>query len=329
MERHSRLTYERLVNTFIRLQGAIKVHFPDSQHRERASDLQSTIDDALNLAHDGMSGAYVISPVELKRQVEAKIQEIHERHDAIEEHDNVPSTSDVNTAAGPSAAASNPHPSLGGNSSLTRNAPVLRRTSRTLNKGKENATPSAVPAQPLVPKKPSAVVKTTITKRPTSKRYTTYPPPPESPLSDADERRAAAAALLGLCTQPSPVLSFGTPYTPPSSTTVSADKGKKRARSDFEDQESPDSTRAQDPTTEASSPPAPKRRMLAPATYAPIPEIKANSTAQEAFVLGVQYAVEQLQGCVPPEGAGLAAGLQRSVVEALGGGRRKDFWAVV
>lgn len=307
MDRRGRLTYERLSNSLERIQGAVKNQFSEPKDRERAQDLQRVINDALAAARAGMSGAAMAPPVQLKREVEARIVEVHERWNEVCEQreyaaegfqkiDKIGSSS--LDGVGASMGASLPRTSAPG------------RTARSRESGKENVTPPAAHAPKDAAKKISAVKKTPITKRATTKKpsstagvkkrpltrtirsKSTAPPIPTAtqlPADDAD-CRAAAAALVGLSEQSisAPLVTAAPPST---SVLIPPIHGKKRTHAVYaEAPESPCSPNQAHP----SDSPAPKRRLLTPAAYAPVPQLEPRIGAQRAFGLGVEYAVQHL-----------------------------------
>ncbi|KAF2627166.1 hypothetical protein BU25DRAFT_458963 [Macroventuria anomochaeta] len=303
MGRHGRLTHERLVTSLERLHGAVGVQFPDSKDFERAQNLQRVIKNALTAARAGMSGASAATPVQLKREVEARIVEIHERHNEIDEQEEHANKDTANSALHSSAANIN-HPSL--NPSMWNNA-APRRTPCTPDSGKENTTPPAAPSQHPATRKSSAVKKTTITKRvPSSKpstiagikkrpsRTTRTKPAAQLPITtpllatDEEDRRAAAAALLGLA-EHSPDSSF---IARSSSSDITPSTGGKRARCVYEDDVIFNDTNHSQEF--ASSSPVQKRRVLGPGVYAPVPRLSEGVGVKQGFAMGVDYALQQL-----------------------------------
>ncbi|KAF1350592.1 hypothetical protein EJ07DRAFT_184050 [Lizonia empirigonia] len=310
MDRRGRLTYERLSNSLERIQGAAKVQFSEPKDRERAQDLQRVINDALAAARAGMSGAAMAPPVQLKREVEARIVEVHERWNEVCEQREYAAEGVQKIHKIGSSSLNGVEASMGAS---LRKTSAPGRTARSPESGKENVTPPAAYAPQDTAKKISAVKKTLITKRATTKKpsstagvkkrpltrtirsKSTAPPIPTATLLSADdaECRAAAAALLGLSEQ-----SSSTPFltAAPSSTSVLIPPiyGKKHTHAVYaEAPQSPCSPNQFHP----SSSPAPKRRLIAPAAYAPVPQLEPRIGAQRAFVLGVEYAVQHLCPC--------------------------------
>ena len=329
MARHGRLTHERLVVSLERLHGAVEAQFPELKDIQRAQDIQRVIKDALTAARAGMSGASVASPVQLKREVEARIVGVHERHNELEERDDSSNSSAVELFS-----TSGRHTSLPTSQQKT---PAPRRTRHTLERGKENTTPTAPSQQPFLPKL-SAIKKTTITKRATSskpsttagnkKRHsrntrnkpTTQPPAATPlPISDEADRRAAAAALLDLA-EHSPETSFASAASLSSDATSSSgatpSTGGKRARDVYENNGTSNHTNHFPEC--ASSSPAQKRYILAPGTYAPTPRLDAGMSVQQGFMMGVEYAVQQLSGHEGFQREEVAEDLRRWVGSELG-----------
>ena len=79
----SKLTYDRLIT---KLEGSIKnlpEQFPGRKNASRAEAIQAILQDALNTARAGASGAAdILSPGKLKRKIAADIQAAHESIDA-------------------------------------------------------------------------------------------------------------------------------------------------------------------------------------------------------------------------------------------------------
>ncbi|KAF3003705.1 hypothetical protein E8E13_009032 [Curvularia kusanoi] len=80
MDRAGRLTYERLIVRLERLAVTLPATFRLLQEDECVNDLQAAIKTALDDARAGTRGVPIPSPVDLKRTLEAHIQEIHARH---------------------------------------------------------------------------------------------------------------------------------------------------------------------------------------------------------------------------------------------------------
>lgn len=305
MERRSRLTYERLAHSLERLHSAVDAQFPDPEDTERVQDLRRVINDTLTTARAGMSGATAESPVQLKRELEAHIVDIHERHSTTNGYD------DQRKAGIKSIrpTSSNEHPSL---SPSTQKTHASRRISHKPEGGKENAKPAITLSNHPLTKTLSAVKKTTITKRPSSKptgtdsvkkrsfRTTRNKTKPLTPAiapftaTDEDDRRAAAAALLGLAdhSPETSFTSFTTATTSTPSVVVPSTSGRKRARVVYEDDVA--SSQYALFQEHISSSPPPKRHMLEEGTYASVPRLIGGLSAKRAFMRGVEYAVQLL-----------------------------------
>ncbi|KAF1923867.1 uncharacterized protein M421DRAFT_9304 [Didymella exigua CBS 183.55] len=311
MERCGRLTYERLINSLGQLYGAVGAQLPDLKDAGRVQDLQQVISDALTTARTGMRGALVASPAQLKRKVKAQIADIHERHDTIDEAE-AHAQDDTRATFSSSTATGNANPSL------SQQTPASKRTRGVRDSSKENAVPPAAPSPEPTSRRLSAIRKTTITKRVTSTkspttagikkrptRTTRSKAAPQNvtatplPFTEEDDRRAAASALLVL-SEHSPETSFA-PFTSPlSGTTPSTASSKKRTHSIYEDNtSSPYTPPSQD--LPRSSPP-PKRHILAPARYAPVPVLAHGLSVPEAFALGVEYVVQHFSSSEGAEG---------------------------
>ena len=305
MERRSRLTYERLVHSLERLHSAVDAQFPDPEDTERVQDLRRVINDTLTTARAGMSGATAESPVQLKRELEAHIVEIHERHSNTNGCDDQIKAGIEDLRS----ASSNKHTSL---NPSTQKTYVSGRTSYSPEGGKENAKPAVTPSNHSLTKTLSAVKKTTIIKRPNSKptgtdsvkkrsfRTTRNKTKPLTPAiasftaTDEDDRRAAAAALLGLA-EHSPetsFTSFTTATTSSPSVVVPSTSGRKRARDVYEDDVASSQHTLFDEYV--SSSPPPKRHMLEEGTCASVPRLIGGLSAKKAFMRGVEYAVQHL-----------------------------------
>ena len=305
MERRSRLTYERLVHSLERLHSAVDAQFPDPEDTERVQDLRRVINDTLTTARAGISGATAESPVQLKRDLEARIVEIHERHSTANGCDDQIKVGIKNLRPTSSNKHTSPNPS-------TQKTHASRRNSYSPEGGKENAKPAITPSNHPLTKTLSAVKKTTIIKRPSSKptgtdsvkkrsfrttRNKTKPLTPAiapSTATDEDNRRAAAAALLGLA-EHSPetsFTSFTTATTSSPSVVVPSTSVRKRARVVYEDEVASSQDALYDGYV-SSSPPL-KRHMLKEGTYASVPRLVGGLSAKRAFVRGVEYAVQHL-----------------------------------
>ncbi|KAJ4332752.1 hypothetical protein N0V95_009578, partial [Ascochyta clinopodiicola] len=266
MDRRGRLTYERLRNSLSRLHAVIETQFPHLKDRARVQELQRVIEDALTSARAGMSGAERLSPIQMKREVEARIVDVHERYSDIEEREECGRAAAVCVESGDTNASA---------FDFAVQDVAQKSPSRcSPDGGKENATPRTSAPHGLSVKKtsavkPSAVRKTTITKRPTaanrkppptpvvrnnkpSSTRSTKPPPPPNP-EEADHR-AAAAALLGL----SEKSHFHSAATP-TSTTSTLPRGTKRAYSVYQDEE--DTPPVNDLPTALSAPTLKQRKI--------------------------------------------------------------------
>lgn len=287
MDRSGRLSYARLVASLERLSASVSVKFPQAKDTGRARDLQQAIKDTLADAHAGAQGAPIAPPVQLKRKLEARIAAIHNQHDSS------PTDADPATS--------------------------MRAPS---NSEKENSTPPTVPTC-AVPRRVSAVKKTTITARPTrsttgagvKKRASRSKPPIQakhltrSTASDEADRQAAAEALLELAS--SPYTSFSSSvsssftsshssqifFTP--STGSGSDSLKRKRDTDTSD-DIPSTLDTGSQTTaphhhhanNADSSPAAKKRMLFMPPYAPLPSLAVATSAHQSFALGIGYAVQ-------------------------------------
>ena len=312
MERRGRLTYERLINRLERLHGAVETQFSKHKDIERVQDLQRTITDALAAARAGRSGAVVESPVQLKRDVEARIVEVHERYSEIDGQDNYASE------------ASNKHTSL----STTKKISAPGRISCSPEGSKENTSPPPVLFQHPPIKKLSAVRKTAIIKRTNSKpstavgvkKHSARPncnKPALHPATDEADRHAAAAALLGLAEHsPEKLFTSTTVATSSSSVLTPSTGGKKRTRFAYEGKM--DSSEHVASQEYVSSSLTPKRRILEQSKYAPISELNEGLGVKEAFLRGVEYAVQQLGIRQGSEGQEAEEGLIAWVCGELG-----------
>lgn len=340
MERRGRLTYERLLKSLERLQGAIETQFLERKDSGRVKDLHRVINDALATARAGMSGTAIASPVQLKRHVEARIVEVHERHnntDEREEHTAATFDPDINCEHVAPVIA---HELKTPPSHMSQENSCLVRTLRSPNSGKENTAPTVAPTCSTSMKKPCAVKKTAIAKRTTNKRPSTAgikkrastrtnrskPKVPLStnsslPATDEADRRAAAAALLGLSEQ-SPNKTFITAPIPSSSDIVPRIKGKKRAHSVYRDDASPaELARSQDQARSqlyTSNSPALKQATLMPSAYAPIPTLDLSLNLQQSFLLGVEYAIQHVSTHSSSSEGDVAARLSEFVMRELG-----------
>jgi hypothetical protein len=232
----------------------------------------------------------------LKREVEARIVEIHERYSEINEQDNY--ANEVN----------NKHTSQ----STTKKIPAPGRTSYSPEGSKENSSPPPAPFRhPPIKKLPAvrktATIKRTISKPSTAASVKKRPARPTrnkpafqsataTPLAATDEvdRHAAAAALLGLAEHSPETMftSFTAVATSSSSDLTPSTGGKKSTRSMYEDKmESSKHVASQE---YVSSSPTPKRRILRQGSYAPVSKLDEGMGVNEAFVRGVEYAVQQL-----------------------------------
>ena len=271
-----------------------------------------------------MRGAPGASPVQLKRELEACIEEIHSR-----------SEMDALTKSSTLVSSADSHNHASSRSATRKDSAPRRARGSSDSSGKENASP---PAAPSPARKLSAVRKTPITKR-TATRAGVKPHPsrsarskptlqtaaaPPLPATDEADRRAAAAALLGLA-EHSPETSFtsfassGSVFTPSS--------GEKRTREVYEDEHPPFAAR---PFPDRSgSPASPKRCGSARGTFVPVPRLDECVDVQRAFSMGVEYAVRHL--CPSPGLAGaelqawVAAGLGLQSVQQLDGSLNEDF----
>lgn len=323
-ERRGRLTYERLINSLERLHGAVGAQFPDLKDAGRAQDLQRAITDVHTTARAGISGAFVASPAQLKQEIKAHVTQIHERHDAIDEAEGHAQDDAQIRALSSSAASGNLNPSL----ALSEQTPALKRARGTRDSNKENAASPATPCFQPPARKLSAVRKTTITKRATSSKspitagikkrpsrstrsklavhdLTVTP----QPSTDEADRRAAAAALLGLA-EHSPETSF-TSFTSSSRGITPPTAGRKRTHRVYEDD-----TSFQHPTQSqgyVGSSPLPKKHVLASGTYAPVPVFDEEMSVQQAFLMGIEYAVRHLASSGDSEGEELRAWAEKQL----------------
>lgn len=340
MERRGRLTYERLVKSLERLQGAIDAQFLEQEDSGRVTDLHHVINDALLAARAGMGGTAIASPVQLKRHVEARIVEVHERHNSTEEREEHTATASNTDRNCEHMAPLTAHDLKTSPNYVAQENSRLVRTSRSPDSGKENAVPAAAPTRNTSMKKPCAVKKTAIAKRATSKRPSTAsikkrastrtnrskPKVPLSiasslPATDEADRRAAAAALLGLSEQ-SPNKPLVTAPTPSSSDMTSRTKGKKRAHSVYRDGISPAKlAQSQDqipPQLHESSSPVLEQATLMPSIYAPVPTLDLSVNVQQSFLLGVEYAIQQVSRHLPSSEVNVVAELSEFVMRELG-----------
>lgn len=330
MERRARLTYERLVSSIGRLYDAVEVQFPERKDIRRAQDLKQVIDNALRTAHAGMSGAPVALPVQLKRDIEARIVEVHEQHNEVEERKHQ-ANDDTQNSAFQSHALSGDYAST----SISKQKTAVP-TLHALDSGKENATASAAPSRLHSTQKPSAIKKTTITKRVTNSKPSTpagirnrptrparnkssIQIPTVSPISTTDEadRRAAAAALLGLADH-SPNSSSVTPTSSSNALTPSTGGGKKRTYAVYKDDVEFPSGPQNQTRSYAGSSVVPKKRMIGAGIYAPVPRLETGMGAQMAFLKGVEYVLGQMaarEGLEREEGL---KGLRVWVAQELG-----------
>ncbi|UPX18686.1 uncharacterized protein EKO05_0008978 [Ascochyta rabiei] len=337
MECRGRLTHERLCNSFERLHGAIDAQFPDRKDRNRALDLRRVIEDALTSARAAMSSAKLVSPIQLKRDVEARIVEVHERYNETDEREghvtgpamNGVKSEDMHPSALESFFASQNH--------TTQEPAAPSRSLLSPDSGKENTTPPTAVTQQLLSKKPSAVKKTTIAKRTASKKpsstitgvkkhistrrthNTTKPLPsttPSQPKTDEADRRAAAAALVGLSDR-SQLYAIGATPTPTASTP--SPRATKRAHPVYQKEE--DVSPVSGFHTGMSAPAS--KRHIPPVEHAPVPRLDRGMTVQRAFLSGVEYAVHCFASH-PSSDVDVVAGLPLFVGQALGMVRGAD-----
>lgn len=316
VERSGRLTWERLISSLERHHDAVAAQLPELQNAGRVHDLQQAINATLTVARAGMSGTLVASPAQVKQQLKVQIADIHVLCDAVDQaavHAQGGAQDGTPISACTSSAFGGSH-----NSPLASAYQISasKRAHSPRDSSKEISIPPAAPLPQPATSKVSSVKKTPITKcagsskpsdnadikkRPARNARSKAPildlaAPPLSAPNDA--QLAAAGALIKLNRSPEtsftnipfPVTSarFATPST----------NSKKRAYSVYEDDaSSPYLPQSQKP---ASSPPALKCRMLAPATYAPVPALTQGLSGAEVFALGVEYALQYFaanEGC--------------------------------
>lgn len=379
MEQRGRLTWKRLISSLERHHDAVAAQLPELKDAGRVQDLQQAINATLTTARAGMSGALVASPAQLKQQLKAQIADIHERCDALDQaavhaRDGAQDGTHLQISAFTSSVSSSSHDSPLGSS---QQIPAPKRARSARGSSKENAVPPTAPLPQPATRKVSAVRKTSMTKRAASSKPSTNAGTKKRPVRNAhsnastldpaatplpapdDAQLAAAGALIEL--NRSPETSFTNIPSSASSTsfiTPSANS-KKRAYTVYEDDtSSPYLPQSHEPV---SSPPAPKRRVLAPARYAPVPALAQGLSASEVFALGVEYALQHFAANEGYEGEDMRAwvegqlGLQApspsrssldmgvastggamatgpgdvSVLHSAVGGGRRSFWDIV